>query len=129
MRRLQTCAEKHARELRRDDTSSLLKAMYMTIVLTKPSIPFSLKPNVGSQRKPTKPHQLWFAVSGEQPYNVITAYCSCVAGASGFCNLFQTSHFFKRKLDVVQPDGSKTSITQTWDKPRVHGQNLSWPTL
>ena len=54
------------------------------------------------------------------------AYCSCIAGASGFCNhicalLYQTSHYSKRQLDTVPPDGSKTSVPQTWDKPRIHG--------
>ena len=77
-----------------------------------------------SQRKNEKAHQCWCVLS--RSGTVLHAYCTCVAGASGFCNhvcalLYQTSHFSKRGMEKVPPDGSKTSVPQTWDKPRVHG--------
>ena len=45
---------------------------------------------------------------------------------AGFWNhicalLYQASHYSKRQLDTVLPDGSKTNVPQTWDKPRIHG--------
>ena len=77
-----------------------------------------------SQRKTEKAHQRWCVLS--RSGTVLHAYCTCVAGASGFCNhvcalLYQTSHFSKRGMEKVPPDGSKTSVPQTWDKPGVHG--------
>ena len=71
-------------------------------------------------------HHLWCALSKNYPHDVLKAYCSCVAGASGFCNhvlslLYQLSHFCKASMKVIPDEESKTNLPQVWDKPRIRG--------
>ena len=80
-----------------------------------------------SQRKTATAHSLWVCLPLGQPKSdPVKAYCSCVAGASGFCNhimglLYQLSHFCKSGVKCIPDDVSKTSIAQTWDRPRIEG--------
>lgn len=80
-----------------------------------------------SQSKSSEPHSLWVCL----PLNKIEchplkAYCTCVAGASGFCNhivalLYQISHYSKSGTTTIPDDISKTSVAQAWDTPRIEG--------
>ncbi len=79
-----------------------------------------------SQSKSKPPHRLWCALNSAFPHDVIRAECSCVAGASAFCNhvfalLYQIDHFVKKEFRTVPDTGSKTSVPQVWDKPRLQG--------
>ncbi len=78
-----------------------------------------------SQRKDAPPHTLWCGLS-ERDHTVLKAACSCVAGQSGYCNhilalLYQISHFSKSGATCIPADLSKTSLPQSWHKPRIEG--------
>ena len=77
-----------------------------------------------SQKSKQSPHELWCAITCNQPSETVHAYCSCVAGASGFCNhvfglLYQISHF--SKLSARQIPDEISSKPHTWDEPRILG--------
>ena len=78
-----------------------------------------------SQKKSEEPHSLIVAIT-ISPCKVYDAYCSCVAGASGFCNhvfgvLYTLSHYAKSGIKEIPSDLSRTSQPQQWDKPRIAG--------
>ena len=76
-----------------------------------------------SQSKNESPHIIWLALSTTSPITTVCkAFCSCKAGASGYCNhvlatMYQTSHFCKLGSKSVPLRGSKTEYPQLWDKP------------
>lgn len=79
-----------------------------------------------SQKTKAEPHAIWCVLSCTLPYEVFHAYCTCVAGTSGFCNhvfalLHQISHYSKSGMKEIKPDVYKTGMPQKWDKPRVLG--------
>jgi hypothetical protein len=69
------------------------------------------------------PHTIWLALTFPSGITSVSkAYCSCKAGASGYCNhvlatMYQTSHFCKLACKTVPLRGSKTEYPQLWDKP------------
>lgn len=76
-----------------------------------------------SQSKNETPHSIWLALSCNVDItSVLKAFCTCKAGASGYCNhvlavMHQTAHFYKLECQTVPLRGSKTDHPQVWDKP------------
>lgn len=90
----------------------------------KTEMHFFIKANCyRSQSKNEAPHVIWLALSNTSGITAVSkAYCSCKAGASGYCNhvlatMYQTSHFCKLGCKTVPLRGSKTEYPQSWDKP------------
>ena len=82
-----------------------------------------------SQGRKADPHQLWMAIGLEAPHHVKKAYCTCRAGANGYCNhalalMHQTRHISELQLKSAPETMSKTSQPQEWHKPdRMQGIN------
>ena len=77
-----------------------------------------------SQRKNDPLHCLWCSL--DINFDVVKAYCSCKAGASGYCNhvmalLYQIREFSLNETKHIPEDLSRTSKPQVWHKPRIEG--------
>jgi len=76
-----------------------------------------------SQSRNEAPHTIWLALSITSGITSVSkAFCSCKAGASGYCNhvlatMYQTAHYSKLSCKTVPLRGSKTEYPQLWNKP------------
>ncbi len=78
-----------------------------------------------SQKANDPLHNIWCALERSSSY-ITAAYCSCVAGASGYCNhlvalLYQLREFSLTNTRNIPDDLAKTSKPQVWHKPRIEG--------
>ena len=76
-----------------------------------------------SLRKSEPPHKIRIAISLKEPYHVLGASCTCVAGALGFCNhaiglMYLISHYYMTKAKVIPDDLVCILLPQQWHKPR-----------
>ena len=78
--------------------------------------------------KNESPHKIRWAVSTEQPYDVLASSCTCVAGSLGFFNhavglMYLVSHYYLTKTKFIPDDLVCTSLPQQWHKGKVFHKN------